>query len=90
MPNILVILIACSALLSLIFFIATVAALRKKKLFSSAFHFLLALLVLSSAVRKSKMGRKPFYSDRFYRNDRGYLFMCEIKITLCCYDDHPQ
>ena len=49
MPNILVILIACSALLSLIFFIATVAALRKKKLFSSAFRFLLALLALSSA-----------------------------------------
>lgn len=47
MPNILFILIACSALLSLIFFIATVAALRKKKLFSSAFRFLLALLALS-------------------------------------------
>ena len=49
MPNILIILIACSALLTLIFFIATVAALRKKKLFSSAFRFLLALLALSSA-----------------------------------------
>jgi len=49
MPDILVILIACSALLSLIFLIATVAALRKKKLFSSAFRFLLALLALSLA-----------------------------------------
>jgi hypothetical protein len=49
MSNILVILIACAALLSLIFFIATVAALRKKKLFSSAFRFLLTLLALSSA-----------------------------------------
>ncbi|MHB9099211.1 MAG: hypothetical protein ACYC5X_15455 [Syntrophales bacterium] len=49
MPNILVILIACSALLSLLFFIATVAALQKKRLFSSAFRFLLALLALSSA-----------------------------------------
>ena len=49
MPNILVILIACSALLSLIFLIATVAALRKKKLFSSAFRLLLALLALTSA-----------------------------------------
>jgi len=49
MPDILVILIACSALLSLIFFIATVAALRKKKLFSSAFRFLLTLLALSTA-----------------------------------------
>ena len=49
MPNILVILIACSALLSLLFFISTMAALRKKELFSSAFRFLLALLALSSA-----------------------------------------
>jgi hypothetical protein len=49
MPNILVILIACAALLSLVFFIATVAALRKKALFSSAFRFLLSLLALSSA-----------------------------------------
>jgi len=49
MPNILVILIACSALLSLLFFIAAMAALRKKKLFSSAFRFLLALLALSWA-----------------------------------------
>jgi hypothetical protein len=49
MPNILFILIACAALLSLIFFIATVAALRKKELFSSAFRFLLALLALSLA-----------------------------------------
>jgi hypothetical protein len=49
MPNILVMLIACAALLSLIFLIATAAALRKKKLFSSAFRFLLALLALSSA-----------------------------------------
>ena len=49
MPDSLVILIDCSALLTLIFFIATVAALRKKKLFSSAFRFLLALLALSSA-----------------------------------------
>jgi hypothetical protein len=49
MPNILIILIACAALLSLIFFIATVSALRKKELFSSAFRFLLALLALSSA-----------------------------------------
>jgi hypothetical protein len=49
MPNILVILVACAALLSLIFFIATVSALRKKELFSSAFRFLLALLALSSA-----------------------------------------
>lgn len=51
MPNILIILIACSALLllSFIFFIATVAALQKKKLFSSAFRFLLALLALLSA-----------------------------------------
>jgi hypothetical protein len=49
MSNILVILIACAALLSLIFFIATVAALRKMKLFSSAFRFLLTLLALSSA-----------------------------------------
>ncbi len=49
MPDILIILIACSALLSLIFFIATVAALRKKRLIGSAFRFLLALLALSSA-----------------------------------------
>jgi hypothetical protein len=49
MPNILVILIACAALLSLIFFIATLAALRKKELFSSAFRFLLTLLSLLSA-----------------------------------------
>ena len=49
MPNILIILIACSTLLSFIFFIATVAALRKKKLFSSAFRFLLALLAVSLA-----------------------------------------
>ena len=49
MPNILVILTICAALLSLIFFIATVAALRKKELFSSAFRFLLTLLTLSSA-----------------------------------------
>jgi hypothetical protein len=49
MPNILIILIACAALLSLIFLIATVAALRKRKIFSSAFRFLLALLALSSA-----------------------------------------
>jgi hypothetical protein len=49
MPNILVIVIAFCALLSLIFFVATVAAFRKKKLFSSAFRFLLALLALSSA-----------------------------------------
>ena len=49
MPNILVILIACSALLSLLFFISTMAAVRKKKLFSSAFRLLLALLSLSLA-----------------------------------------
>ena len=49
MPDIIVILIACFALLSLIFFIATVAALRKKELFSSAFRFLLTLFALSSA-----------------------------------------
>jgi hypothetical protein len=49
MPNILVILIVCSALLSLLFFIATVAALRKNKFLSTAFRFLLALLALSSA-----------------------------------------
>ncbi|MBN2439630.1 MAG: hypothetical protein JXL20_13640 [Deltaproteobacteria bacterium] len=49
MTNILAILIACTALLSLIFFIATVSALRKKKIFSSAFRFLLTLLALSSA-----------------------------------------
>jgi hypothetical protein len=49
MPNIFAILIACTALLSLIFFIATVAALRKRKIFSSAFRFLLALLALSLA-----------------------------------------
>ena len=49
MPSIFVILIACSALLSLILFIATLAALRKKKLFGSAFRFLLALLALSLA-----------------------------------------
>jgi hypothetical protein len=49
MPNLLVILIACAALLSLIFFIATVASLRKKKLFSSAFRFVLALFALSLA-----------------------------------------
>ena len=49
MPNIIVLLIACSALVSLVFFIATVAALQKKKLFSSAFRFLLALLALLSA-----------------------------------------
>ena len=47
MPNLLVILIACSALLSLIFFIATAAALRKKKLFISALRLLLALFALS-------------------------------------------
>ena len=49
MPNILVILIACAALLSLIFFIATAASLRKKELFSSAFRFVLALFALSLA-----------------------------------------
>ena len=49
MPNILVIFIVCAALLSLVFFIATVSALRKKELFSSAFRFLLALLALSLA-----------------------------------------
>jgi hypothetical protein len=49
MPDILMILIACAALLSLLFFMATVEALRKKELFSSAFRFLLALLALSSA-----------------------------------------
>jgi hypothetical protein len=49
MLTILAILIACSALLSLLFFIATAAALRKRKLFSSAFRFLLALLALSLA-----------------------------------------
>jgi len=49
MPNILVILITCAALLSLIFFIATVASLRKKELFGSAFRFILALLALSLA-----------------------------------------
>ncbi len=49
MPNILVILITCAALLSLIFFIATVASLRKKELFSSAFRFVLALFALSLA-----------------------------------------
>ena len=49
MPNILVILIACSVLLSIIFFISAVATFRKKKLFSSAFRFLFALLALSLA-----------------------------------------
>ena len=49
MPDILVIAIACSALAGLIFFMATVAALRKKKFFSSAFRFLLVLLALSTA-----------------------------------------
>jgi hypothetical protein len=49
MPDILVILIFCSALASLIFFMATAAALRKKKLFGSVFRFLLALLTLSTA-----------------------------------------
>jgi hypothetical protein len=49
MPSILAILIACAALLSLIFLIATVAALRKKELLSSAIRFLLTLLALSSA-----------------------------------------
>ncbi|MCK9195771.1 MAG: hypothetical protein M0P16_02185 [Syntrophales bacterium] len=48
MPNILTILIVFSALLSLIFLIATVAALRKKKVFTSAFRFLFALLALLS------------------------------------------
>jgi energy-coupling factor transporter transmembrane protein EcfT len=45
--NILVVLIACAALLSLICFIATAASLRKKELLSSVFRFLLALFVLS-------------------------------------------
>lgn len=49
MPGIVVVLIACLALLSLVLFIATVAALRKRKLFGSAVRFLLALLALSSA-----------------------------------------
>lgn len=49
MPDILVVLIACLALLSLVLFIATVAALRKRKLFGSAVRFLLALLALTSA-----------------------------------------
>lgn len=49
MPNILVILTACCALLSLVFLVATLAALRKKKLFSSAFRFLLTLFALSLA-----------------------------------------
>lgn len=42
------------------------------------------------AVRKSKMGRKPFFSGRFYLDDGGYLFMRENPITLCSDDDHPQ
>jgi hypothetical protein len=49
MPDTLIVLSACSALVSLIFFIATLAALRKKKLLSSAFRLLLALLALSLA-----------------------------------------
>ncbi|MFH2055211.1 MAG: hypothetical protein ABIJ61_04580 [bacterium] len=49
MPDILFILIACSAFVSLVFFIAALAALRKKNLFSSAFRLLFALLALSSA-----------------------------------------
>ncbi len=49
MPNILVILVACFALLSLLFFISTIAALRKMKLVGSAYRFLLGLLALSSA-----------------------------------------
>jgi hypothetical protein len=49
MPDLLTILIACATLLSLIFLIATAAALREKKVISSAFRFLLALLALSSA-----------------------------------------
>ena len=49
MPDILFILIACSALVSLVFFIAALAALRKKNLFSSVFRLLFALLALSSA-----------------------------------------
>jgi hypothetical protein len=49
MPNILIISIACAVLLSLVFFIATAASLRKKELFTSAFRFLLALFALSLA-----------------------------------------
>jgi hypothetical protein len=49
MSNVLGILIACFTLLSIIFFISTVAVLRKKKIFNSAFCFLLALLALSLA-----------------------------------------
>jgi len=49
MPDTLLVLSACAALVSLIFFIATLAALRKKKLVSSAFRLLLSLLALSLA-----------------------------------------
>lgn len=49
MPDILLITIACFALLSLMLFIATVAALRQRKLYSSAVRFLLTLLALTSA-----------------------------------------
>lgn len=49
MPDILTIWIACSLLLALLFFVATLGALRKGRLLSSAFRFLLALLAVSSA-----------------------------------------
>ncbi|MEW6333936.1 MAG: hypothetical protein AB1558_06675 [Thermodesulfobacteriota bacterium] len=48
MPDAVVIAIAFLALLSLFFFIATVAALRRRKLFGSAVRFLLALVALLS------------------------------------------
>ena len=49
MPNTLALLIACSALLSLLLFISTITALRKMKLVSSAYRLLLALLALAAA-----------------------------------------
>lgn len=49
MPNLLVILIAFAAILSLIFFVGTLAALRERRFIDSGFRLLLALLALSSA-----------------------------------------
>lgn len=49
MPDLLVILIAFAALLSFIFFVGTLAALRERRFIDSGFRLLLALLALSSA-----------------------------------------
>src|SRR4030042_5816 len=49
MPNLLILLIICCGLLSLLFFIATLRAIRNKKLISSTIRLLVALLCLALA-----------------------------------------